>query len=398
MSFEESLKVIKHVEARRDFDSYVPLSGISLNFMLMKLLHTKDERTMYDLESYVIEQTKRWQHCSFTEMLEHHPTYKSCVKTEADYFVSFAYVTKFDTILSALDKFRRKVGAENIFVWISIFTVNQHFARKKGEVAAVVYPRKWFKTAFRKTIPVIETVLFVMSPLKEPVALQRLWCIYELYLSISHENCTLDVVLSEEDEQYFIDNLLEDSRSVLQYINGVDSKSAKTSNPDDEQKLREQIEGIAGGYNGIDDSVREKLRSWLAQAATLYISDRKSQYREDKVNYIELLEMVAKMLDEAGKVEEAFLLTTECLEECKAHYGDDALRCVAIVLSKIQVHLTHVALIRVERQSQCITWRPYCIPRLVKCSVRIVYNTPCKLIWVVDFVLENNGQYLTATL
>ena len=359
MSFEESLKVIKHVEARRDFDSYVPLSGISLNFMLKNLLHTKDERTMYDLESYVIEQTKRRQHCSFTEMLEHHPTYKSCVKTEADYFVSFAYATKFDTILSALDKFRRKVGAEDVFVWISIFTVNQHFARKEGEVAAVVYPRKWFKTAFRKTIPALRNVLFVMSPLKEPVALQRLWCIYELYLSISHRNCTLDVVLSEEDEQYFIDNLLEDSLSVLKYIDGVDSKSAKSSNPDQEQKLREQIEdSVSDGYNGIDDAVRERLREWFAQAATMYITDRKSQYQNDKANYIELLEMVSKMLDEAGRIEESFRLSTECLEECKAFYGEDALRYETMV-QRIRSHTRRclVDYFCIGRLSPCTTWQ-----------------------------------------
>ena len=367
MSFEESLKVIKHVEARRDFDSYVPLSGISLNFMLKHLLQTEGQRTMYDLESYVIEQTKRRQHCSFTEMLEHHPTYKSCVKTEADYFVSFAYATKFDTILSALDKFRRKVGAEDIFVWISLFTVNQHFARKEGEVAAVVYPRKWFKTAFRKTIPALKNVLFVMSPLKEPVALQRLWCIYELYLSISHRNCTLDVVLSEEDEQYFIDNLLEDSLSVLKYIDGVDSKSAKSSNPDQEQKLREQIEdSVSDGYNGIDDAVRERLREWFAQAATMYITDRKSQYQNDKANYIELLEMVSKMLDEAGRIEESFRLSTECLEECKAFYGEDALRCETMV-QRIRSHTRRclVGCFCIGRLSPCTTWRSCLILRLV---------------------------------
>ena len=336
--FEESLKLIKSVQTRRNFATHVPRDGISLNFLLEHLAHAKfrntkrnsastSVETMYDLEAHVLELTASWN-CSFTELLREHPTHKQAVVDSATYFVSFAYATELETMLSALDRFRRKLRAEDIFVWISILSINQHFGREEGEKAAVVYPKSWFKKAFKECIPAIKNVLFVMSPLAQPVALQRLWCVYELYLSVSNKICTLDVILSEKDEQYLIANLLHDSQSILTYINGVNAEKAESSNPLQEEKLREQIEQIPRSYNAIDEAVRDRLREWFAHAATGYIEERKEEYKKDRPEYINLLATVAKMLDEAGRLDEAFPLKSECLAECKEYYGNEHQKCV----------------------------------------------------------------------
>ena len=328
-AFEESLKLVKSVESRKDFATFVPRDGISLNFLLKhladaKLANNKPVKSSYDLEAYVLEHTVKW-HCSFTEMLKSHPTHKAAVVDNADYFVSFAYSTDFETVLSALDKFRRKKNNhKDLFVWNSIFSVNRHFGRTGEDklTAPVVYSKGWFKDAFEKCIPSIGNVLFVMSPLAEPVALQRLWCIYELYLAISNDKiCTLDVILSEDDEQYLIDNLLEDSQSVLDYINSVDAEKATSSNPKQEDKLRKEI--IKVGYARIDESIRDRLREWFAHAATQYIAEKKAEYKKDRPKYIDLLGMVAKMLVESGRLDEAFPLESERLAECRAHYGNE---------------------------------------------------------------------------
>lgn len=320
-TFRDSLKLLKSVQTRRNFATYVPRDGISLNFLL-RHLPTATFKTMYDLEAHVLELTAQW-HCSFTELLNAHPEHQQAVVHTATYFISFAYATEVETILSALDKFRRKHRAEDIYVWMSILSINQHFGRSEGETSAVVYPKSWFKKAFKECIPAIKNVLFVMSPLAEPVALQRLWCIYELYLAVSNANCSLDVILSEQDEQYLIGNLIEDSQSILAYISGVNAEEAKSSNPAQEEKLRAQIQQIPGGYGVIDDAVRDRLREWFANSATGYISERKEEYKKDRPQYIELLTVVAKMLMEAGRWVEASKLATEDLEECRAYYGNE---------------------------------------------------------------------------
>ena len=330
--FEESLKLVTSVESRRDFATYVPRDGVSLNFLLKHLPDTKlhdsqndsstPVKTMYDLEAYVLELTAKWN-CSFTELMKEHPEHKEWVVDTATYFVSFAYSTDVETILSALDRYRRKLRADDIFVWISILSINQHFGRQAGEKAAVAYPKSWFKQAFKECISAIKNVLFVMSPVFRPVALQRLWCIYELYLSVSNQTCSLDVILSAEDEQHLIDYLLMNSEVVLVYINRVNAEKATSSNPAQEEKLRSQIAEIPGGYGAIDDAVRDKFREWFAHAATGYIAERKEEYKKKPQKYIRLLRNVALMLTKAGKLAEALPLAKEDLEESRAFYGNE---------------------------------------------------------------------------
>lgn len=331
LAFEESLKVVTTVKSRKDFTTYVPRDGISLDFLLQHLGDTKNLPSSYDLEAYVQQLTQKWN-CSFTELLNAHPKHKRAVRNKADVFVSFAYTTDLESILSALDRFRkREGGTKDIFVWISIFSINQHFGRSDEErqSAPVVYPQGWFKNAFKKCISSIQKVLLVMSPLATPVALQRLWCIYELYLAISDEKCKLDVVLSEEDERYLIRDLAKTSENILGYILKVDSKSAKSANPSHEQKLREEISKV--GYDAIDGVIRDRLREWLEQTAATRIANRKEVYKkQDMKKYISLLGMVSRMFHESGRHEEAASFASEALELTRHFYGNEHDKCVYV--------------------------------------------------------------------
>lgn len=331
MDFEESLKTVKPFESRRDFTNHVPRDGISLRFLLNHLSGVPSIKTMYNLEAYVLDVT-RPQHCSFTELLANHATYQKCVVDTAEYFVSFAYSTAFEVILDALEKYRKKVEAEDIFVWISIFSINQHFGRTEGEEAAVVYPKGWFKNAFERCIPEIGNVLFVMHPLSDPVALKRLWCIYELYLTVLFSDCTLDVCLSTEDENLFINNLVKDSRSILEYINSVDAKSAESSNPKQEEKLRNRIELIDGKYETINSQVRDKLRLWFVHAAHSYIDSNKEKYQEDKKNFVILLKVVGKLEIELGRFAEAEETLNLALYEASELHGTQHPESVSFVV------------------------------------------------------------------
>lgn len=337
MSLEESLKTVKPFTARTDFTEHVPREGISLQFILKYFGDLANVRTMYDLEEYILKITKK-NHCSFAELLQHHEAHKHAVVGSAKYFVSFAYSTEMETILDALEKYRRKVAAEDLYVWISILTVNQHFGRSEGEEAAIEYPKSWFKNAFETCISSIQNVLFIMSPIAQPVALQRLWCIYELYLTVLYPTSVLDVCLAEDDESEFMTGLLSNTESLLEYINGVNAEKAKSSNPAQEAKLRARIEAMPGGYEKINTEVREKLRLWFAHTAQSFIEVNKQEYVKDKARYINLVLMVGKMFLETGKLVDAEPLLHEALREAKAHYGNDHRECVFSADHALAVH------------------------------------------------------------
>lgn len=322
MNFEEKLKTVKPFAGRKDYADFVPTNGISLNFILENLAQVGGIHTMRDLEAYVVKLTAK-NNCSFAELLLAHNKFKEAVTAQADFFISFAYDTSFETVLDALDRHRRKIEAEDISVWISILTVNQHFGKREGEHGTIDYPPNWFKQAFEVTISKIQRVLFVLTPIDQPIALERLWCIYELYLAVWLKGCTLDVCLAEEDEQRFMKGLLADTQSILKYINAIDAAKATSSDPVQEKKLRERIEKISGQYEVINSEVRDKLRSWFAHAANNFIEVNGKEYlSKDKHKYIKLIRMVGKMFYEAKKYKEATVLWAEDLKLTKEVYGE----------------------------------------------------------------------------
>lgn len=323
MAFEDQLNAVNVFAARSDFTNYVPSHGISLEFISHHLANLDGVETMRDLEAYTRKVTERF-HSSFAELLRNHDEFKSSVAGTADYFVSFAYDTKVDIFVDALNRFRRQKKVKDLFVWISILTVNQHFLVEEGHTAAVLYPKTWFKNAFEKSIASIRKVLFILSPISKPVALQRLWCIYELYLTVS-KGYSLDVCLSELDELTFMQGLLEDTASVLKYIEAIDSRSA-AADPSQERKLRDRIEDIPGSYGTLDTEVRDKLREWFAHSAKSVLDARREDDETDKPGLINLLNIVGKLFFEMGNYEESENLRTEALYESIGHYGNEHLQ------------------------------------------------------------------------
>lgn len=323
MDFEEKLAAVEPFQPRTDFATYVPTHGVSLN-LLQSLGDTAQLNTMEDLETYVINLTAR-HHCSFAELLLQHPAYCGAVVPTAEYFVSFAYKTKFATFVDALENFRRKIEKEDITVWISILSVNQHFARGDGEAAPVQYPPSWFKNAFETSIGRINRVLFVLTPITDPLALKRLWCIYELYLAVRSKHCTLEICLSTEDQLRFVHGIMKDTNSILKYIQAIDSKSAG-AHPDKEKNLRARIEEIPGKYYTLDNAVRNKLRNWFAYAAQAYIQARGKPTRDEMEGYIELLKVVSKLFIEMRNDKEAEPLCYQALERCLEFYGNEHVR------------------------------------------------------------------------
>lgn len=330
--FEEKLKLVKSVQSAKDFATRVPRHGVSLNFLQQHLSGAKlgGERvkTMYDLERYVLTLTERWG-CTFAEMLKEVPGYAEAVADAPTYFITCAYSTDLEVVLSAIDRYTRKEGREDSFVWISFLSLNMHFGKTKGEqTAAVVCPESWFnKKDLKVCLEVAQNLLLVMSPLAKPVALQRLWCVYELWLALSTEHCTVHVILSEEDEQYLMNHLLEDSSVVLRYIESVDVKTAKSSSPYQKEKLRREIESIAG-YYATNYAMRKVLRKWFVNTATTYIGVMKETYKQNMPMYIKLLRTVAELFHGLGHRGKAEDMAEEVLSESREYYKKDDPECV----------------------------------------------------------------------
>ena len=320
MEFEEKLKTAKPVPSRKGLMEHVATHGVSLALICKDLANLNGVKTMRHLEGYVRKATHRFR-CSFAELLLGHSQFNSSVVKTADYFVSFAYDTDLKSLVDALERFRQQKGLDDIYVWISILSINQHSQVKDGKETAVQFPTSWFKNAFEESMSSIKKVLFVLSPISKPIALQRLWCIYELYLAVSM-GLSLDVCLSEEDERMFVDVLLQDTDSIMTHIQSINSKTA-LADPAQEAKLRERIEELPGNYTALDHKVKRKLAEWLARAAKAHIEAKRAEFQQDKARFILLLHIAGTLFFILGEFQESQALRSEALYASIGHFGNE---------------------------------------------------------------------------
>ena len=292
-----------------------PLSGISLNF-LQEYFPFERYGSMEELERNVIEMTREDQ-CSFVELLasSEEKEFRAAVKPKAHFFVSFAYRTKWADLLSALLNYQRQNGLADMYIWMSVFSVNQHEANH--------FEKKWFREAFSKAIREIGHTLFIMSPWPESIALQRLWCIFELYITLSHESCKLDVVLSEDDELELIDKLKQDKEASC--YTTVESQKARASRPEDEKELRKYI--MALSFEAVNSAISSRLDEWISttfNSAVLRAREKEEHGAKDRalMKSLYLDERMSKYLVDTGKPRLAEERMRRSLARCLKLHGE----------------------------------------------------------------------------
>lgn len=317
------------VDVKKSFgENYLPLEGLSLNFMLDHLgpLNLLDGDAV---EDFVYDLTKP-QSCSFVELLGSYKPYATSVKAKAQYFVSFAYTASFGELLTALKRFKEKAGEDDIYVWMSVFAINIDFNRGPVQLATT----QWFEETFTKLVPVIGKTLFTLSPWTQPIALDRLWCVTELYLTVKN-NCELHIILSERDEESFASELLRNVQGLVTYISNVKVENAEVGRLQDQdltlhqkmnientrEKLMNYFRTIPGGHDAVNDQIRQQLRLWFAQTSDRTLQQNRRVYETEPEAFCELLNAVGLLYQEQGMLETAETHLNELLQLARTRLG-----------------------------------------------------------------------------
>ena len=107
---------------------------------------------------------------------------------------------------------------------------------------------RWWSETFKNVIKEIGRFVMVLEPWKNPVPLNRGWCIWELYCVI---DCKVDVgvAMSKASEQQFIcdvNKCPEDFTDRMQ--SSIDCQNCQTSRKSDEIRIHAAIERITLGF------------------------------------------------------------------------------------------------------------------------------------------------------
>ena len=291
-----------------------PLSGISLNF-LQGYFPFERFTTMGELEGSIIKLTKE-DKCSFVELLASsgEQEFQDAVRPKAQFFVSFAYRTKWADLLASLLNYQEQHGLSDMYLWLSVFSVNQHEANH--------FEKEWFRNAFSKAITEIGHTLFIMSPWPESIALKRLWCIFELYITLSGDTCKLDIVLNKEDELELMEKLEQDKEASC--YTTVQVEHAKASRPEDEKELRKFIMSLS--YETVNRAISTRLEQWIgstfntALSAAQELEGKDEKERELRMT-LELNRRMSKYLVDTGKPRLAEAHSRKTLTRCEKLHG-----------------------------------------------------------------------------
>lgn len=298
---------------------------------------------------YIIPLTKSYKLSYCDYMLSKEP---SCVGN-ARVFISYPWKSKFIDVLETIVSHFEKEKQGDIFVWMDIFSLNQH------EIP--VRPLEWYTTTFKTAIGSIGKTVMIFSPWNDSTVLTRGWCLWEMLCSVDN-NIPIEIAMNESGTKEFIKSVTENPSTIDQLLAIINVENCECLMPHDRRNIRELLDEL--GYAKVNAKVFDIIRDTLLikyekevtkdfkkgfynsevwdtntnlamiythfgmyeQAEQLYstiVQQKKARLGEDDVDTLESMNQLAVLYDNHGKYDEAEAIYLECLERINASESFD---------------------------------------------------------------------------
>ena len=140
-----------------------------------------------EVSALAAERVTAARRCAYVDLLR--PDDGAALVGDATDFVSHAWAMPFAALLETLEDVERseraRAPARTPFFWIDLLVNNQH--------AAVSRSFEWWQTVFLDNVRRIGHTVVVLE-WQTPLPLSRVWCIWEMYCSVSGraDDCVVD--------------------------------------------------------------------------------------------------------------------------------------------------------------------------------------------------------------
>ena len=255
-------KRILELQRKENYDHGCSARGISRAFLNQLLQYVADEYpnlTTKDFCEQYVKETTRTFNCSLLNLLrvvvpELWSVSESEISDKATVFVSHAWKSKAHDLLSALIQ-----QPTRRYFWIDIITLNQH---------QLPTGKAWFKV-LGKCIEEIGQTVLVFNQYRDPLPLQRSWCLLEICFTIQVGK--LDIVMVQKER---------DKLSTFAYNNGdisaffnIDLSKAEATKKCDEKRILRHVQTELGNVERVNTQVKNAIREWLRREgiATWYL-------------------------------------------------------------------------------------------------------------------------------
>ena len=139
-------------------------------------------------------------------------------------------------------------------LWFDLFANAQHNCQEK--------PFLWWAEEFKRHVAAVGHTLVVLTPWDRPLALSRVWVLFEIFCTVS-QGCALSVALPPVEEASLSRCLVVDFDRVLQVLCAVDVQQSHASFPADRDMIFALVQQQHGGFRLLNATVLDSLRQWL---------------------------------------------------------------------------------------------------------------------------------------
>ncbi|KAK3282788.1 hypothetical protein CYMTET_9488 [Cymbomonas tetramitiformis] len=263
---------------------------------------------------------------SYLEYLVENHSVKPNTLQIATHFVSHAWDSKFSDLVFALQCFlqNERLKTSETFFFLDFLCINQHsspWARGLKPDSLVGSP-----------INQIGKTVLVLSPVDKPILFDRLWCLFELMLTIKLKArlfiCFSTGETREEMDHAREDALTEKFNKIVTAVEELDCQSAKTTRKEDLKAITEQLESTIG-FHKMQNVVSAALTSWLCGAGQRAAARLVHKYGQDHEQAMAMRDKVAGLLIKQGRtaeVEQLFLGPAAALEDGSVSEDELSLR------------------------------------------------------------------------
>jgi len=225
--------------------------------------------------------TNQW---SYSEQLYHNKDTTQLVGP-CTTFLSHPWSANFNDTVFAIQEYEKSLpaGTPKQFYFVDYFAINQHNPEDDLEKLGTLVKK-------------CGTLVLMAKPWNKPVALTRLWCIYELAHALIGKS-KVAIILPPKGKQDFQENLVNNLDNVWEFCLGlfknIDSKNATATMEKDVRDIRTFIRKDLGGFDAVNLVVANGLRMWV-QAAVLNIVDKFPAEKQGTEEHAFMLYSVAK--------------------------------------------------------------------------------------------------------
>jgi hypothetical protein len=188
---------------------------------------------------------------------------------------------------------------EQCFLWIDIFSLNQHgdySVKRRGE-------KEWLTKHVRALVGACHATILVFDPWRKPLVIRRSRCLFETMAALAAGR-RVSVQLSEAERPGFDEAMIASFEDIARSFSRIECSKGRASDEKGGSALQQAIAEAWGGEQ-CDITVKKCLREWLAGITEARVTQLDATLGRDHRTSLHLRTNMALLLQSRKKYDTA---------------------------------------------------------------------------------------------